>query len=797
MISDLKFAFRQLAKSPGFAAAAVLILALGIGANSAIFSIVNAVLLEPLPYPNPDRLVQVCEMPYPGVHIPFASGGAFMDWQDQSTQLESIAAAHSVDENLTGDGDPIRLSGLEVSADYLRVFRITPTLGRDFLPKEDAPGGNRDVVIVSYELWQSRLHQDPAIIGKPIHLDGQSLTVIGILPPHALFANNASFLTPSTIRADSWKLSRDYDYVVSIVGRLKPGATAIQASEELTVAKRAVKSLYPVFKQKWTVGMLSLHDEIFGNMRPYVLTLLGAVGVVLLIACANVANLLLARANVRQPEIALRVALGATTGRIVRQLLTESLLLALAGGMAGLVLGQLSIKPLIAFVGIGETAGAAIGINARILYFTFGASCATGLIFGIIPALSAARPNLNEQLKEGARGSTVGPRRRMQALLLISETALTVLLLVTTGLLLRSFVKALNADSGFNRENILVFEFSVPNSKAPTPAHRVRLGQRILDRIAQIPGVSLVGMASSVPMNGNNNLGDLVSREDKPETRNDLGAGFDSVAGDFFKTLEIPLLRGRFFTRADDSESAPKVMIINDSLARTLFGKEDPLGRLLHFKGATWEIVGVVGSVRRYQLDYGPTPQLYFTQTYFPWRTCVVVRTKMPPLTLAQDVRRAVWDVDSEVPIANLTTLEQSVGNTLQVRRIMLVLLGIFALTALVLACAGIYGVIAYSVAQRTREVGIRIALGAETHQVVMMVLRQGITLVLIGLIIGAAASLGAGLLITSQLYGVSWADPLVMVTVAVVLLAVALLASWLPARRAASVNPVVALRAE
>jgi predicted permease len=797
LISDLKFAFRQLAKSPGFAAAAVLILALGIGANSAIFSIVNAVLLEPLPYPNPDRLVQVCEMPYPGVHIPFASGGAFMDWQDQSTQLESIAAAHSVDENLTGDGDPIRLSGLEVSADYLRVFRITPTLGRDFLPKEDAPGGNRDVVIVSYELWQSRLHQDPAIIGKPIHLDGQSLTVIGILPPHALFANNASFLTPSTIRADSWKLSRDYDYVVSIVGRLKPGATAIQASEELTVAKRAVKSLYPVFKQKWTVGMLSLHDEIFGNMRPYVLTLLGAVGVVLLIACANVANLLLARANVRQPEIALRVALGATTGRIVRQLLTESLLLALAGGMAGLVLGQLSIKPLIAFVGIGETAGAAIGINARILYFTFGASCATGLIFGIIPALSAARPNLNEQLKEGARGSTVGPRRRMQALLLISETALTVLLLVTTGLLLRSFVKALNADSGFNRENILVFEFSVPNSKAPTPAHRVRLGQRILDRIAQIPGVSLVGMASSVPMNGNNNLGDLVSREDKPETRNDLGAGFDSVAGDFFKTLEIPLLRGRFFTRADDSESAPKVMIINDSLARTLFGKEDPLGRLLHFKGATWEIVGVVGSVRRYQLDYGPTPQLYFTQTYFPWRTCVVVRTKMPPLTLAQDVRRAVWDVDSEVPIANLTTLEQSVGNTLQVRRIMLVLLGIFALTALVLACAGIYGVIAYSVAQRTREVGIRIALGAETHQVVMMVLRQGITLVLIGLIIGAAASLGAGLLITSQLYGVSWADPLVMVTVAVVLLAVALLASWLPARRAASVNPVVALRAE
>jgi putative ABC transport system permease protein len=429
--------------------------------------------------------------------------------------------------------------------------------------------------------------------------------------------------------------------------------------------------------------------------------------------------------------------------------------------------------------------------------FTLGASCASGLVFGIVPALSAARANLNDQLKEGPRGSTSGSRRRVQALLLISETALTVLLLVTTGLLLRSFVKAADAEPGFNKENVLVFEYSVPNAKAPNVADRVRLGRRVLDRIGQIAGVSQVGMASSVPMNGGNGLGDLVSREERPETRNDFSAGFDAVAGDFFQTLEIPLLRGRYLTRADDRESAPKVMIINDALAASLFGKEDPLGRLLHFKGSAWEVVGVVGSVRRYQLDYVATPQLYFAQTYFPWRTCIVARTVVPPKTLGAQVRLALKDVDPDLPLANMTTLEQSVSNTLQVRRIMLVLLGIFALTALMLACVGIYGVIAYSVAQRRQEVGIRIALGAEAGQVIAMVLGQSIRLVLVGLAIGLVASFGAGVLIADQLYGVSKLDPLVMASVSLALLAAALAASWLPARRAALVDPVVALRAE
>jgi predicted permease len=385
----------------------------------------------------------------------------------------------------------------------------------------------------------------------------------------------------------------------------------------------------------------------------------------------------------------------------------------------------------------------------------------------------------------------------MQSLLIVSETVLTVILLVSAGLLLRSFVKALNSNPGFNRENVLTFDLTQPGSKAPTNGHRVRFVHDILQHIEQIPGVASAGMASSTPMNGIVGYGDLVSRDDRPATRNDLNAGFDSVAGDFFKVVGIPLMRGRFFTEADNDEKAPKVMIINESLARRFFGEEDPIGRLLHFKDAAWEVVGVVGSVRQYQLDVDPQPQVYFPQVYFPWYTSIVVRTQVPPLTLVAQVRRAIQAVDPEQPIANLGTLEQSVGNTLQTRRIMLTLLSMFAATALILACIGIYGVMAYAVAQRTREMGIRIALGAGAGQVVALVMRNGLKLVLIGLGIGAACSVGVGYLIASQLYNVSKTDPTVFALVALALLTATMAACWLPARKATRVNPIEALRAE
>jgi len=797
-MNDLRFALRQFTKSPGFVIVAVLTLALGIGANTAIFSVVDALLLKPLPYPESDRLVQVWEAPNTGGRA-VTSGGVFMDWQDHTTQLETIAAAHASNKNLTGDGEPVRISGLEVSADYLRVLRLNPVLGRGFAPADDAPGGDRHVVVITYELWQSRFQGDRAVVGRAIRLDGESFTVIGVLPPHGLLAPNVSFLTPATIRAEAWKQSRDYNYVCAVIGRLKPGATLTRATAELTAAKQALNSSYPKFKVPWTVTLQTLHEATFGNTRPYVLTLLAAVGVVLLIACANVANLLLAKASSRQGEVAVRIALGATTGRIIRQLLTESMLLALAGGAAGVLLGWRAIDPLVTFTGVQAVPGVSIGIDARVLLFALATTFATGLLFGIFPALSIAKPDLNQHLKEGARGSTTGARRRLQSLLIISETALTVVLLVSAGLLLRSFVKALTADAGFKSENVLTFDLSQPGTKAPTIGHRVRFVREILQRVGQIPGVASVGMASSTPMNGNFYYGDLVTREDQPDTRNDsrFAAGFDSVAGDFFQTLGIPLLRGRFFTEADNDEAAPKVMIVNDVLARRLFGEEDPLGRLLHFKDATWEIVGVVDSVRRFTLGVDPTPQVYYPQVYFPWYTSIVVRTRMPPLTLAPDVRRAVQAVDPEQPIANLGTLEQSVGNSVQVSRIVLTLVGLFAATALVLACIGIYGVMAYSVAQRTREMGIRIALGAGAEQVLALVLRDGMKLVLVGLAIGVVGSLGAGQLLSNQLYRVTGTDPLVFAMVAFVLLAVALLACWLPARRATRVNPVEALRAE
>jgi putative ABC transport system permease protein len=441
--------------------------------------------------------------------------------------------------------------------------------------------------------------------------------------------------------------------------------------------------------------------------------------------------------------------------------------------------------------------GESIGMNGRVLAFTLFASVATGVIFGLIPAFSATKQDVGARLKEGARGSTAGSHRRMQGLLLVSETALTVLLLLCAGLLLRSFVNAMNVDPGFKADNVLVFNISVPDSKAPGTADKVRFCQLLTERLGQVPGVLEVGMGSSVPMNGGNGLGDLISREDRPESRNDFGAGFDAVAGDYFKGLGIPLLSGRFLTRQDDSEKAPKVLVVNDVLARKFFENENPLGRQLHFKGAVWEIVGVVGSVRRYALEYEPSPQIYFAQTYFPWSICVVVHAKVPPLSLTNELRLAVRDVDPELPIADMRTLEMAVDATLQTRKVMLVLLGIFAATALVLACIGIYGVISYSVAQRTREMGIRMALGAGSGNVIALVIRQGLRLVLVGLGLGIAASLGAGVLIANQLYGVSKTDPAVMAGVIVILVVAAALASWLPARRASRVDPCVALRSE
>ncbi|HVU32087.1 MAG TPA: ABC transporter permease [Opitutaceae bacterium] len=798
MYQDLRFAVRQLAKSPGFTIVAILTLALGIGANTAIFSAVNALLLNPLPYPEPERLVQVAEVPNTG-GFATCDGGIFSDWEDQTTMLESIAAFHRIDKNLTSDGDPVRISGAEVSARYLHVLRLNPILGRDFAPAEDAPGGDRHVIILSYDLWESRFQGDPKVIGRSVRIDAENFTVIGVLPAQALLNPSIGFLAPATIRADSYKLVRNYNYVCNVIGRLKPGVTAQQAAAELTAARRSVVSQYPSFRQSWSVGVRSLQEATYGNTRPFVLTLLAAVGAVLLIACANVANLVLVRSSTRQAELAVRVAMGASVGRLVRQLMTESMLLATAGGIAGLLLGAWAINPLVLFTRLNVNApGVTVGIDAHVLWFTIAATCLTGILFGVFPAMIAARPQVTDALKEGARGSTSAGRRRLQAILIVAETSLTVVLLVTAGLLLRSFLRAFTSSTGFDRAHAIVFNYTQPMSKAPSVDHRIRFARDVLRQIAGIPGVEHVGLASSTPMNGRVGFGDFVSREDQPATRNDLNAGFDSAEGEFFPALGVPLLRGRFFTEADSVENAPRVMIINEALARRLFPTEDPLGGLLNFKNATWQVVGVVGNVRQFQLDVDPQPHVYVPVRHFPWYTSVVIRTHVAPLSIADDVRRAVLAVDREQPIANLSTLDEAVERSLQTRRMMLTLVTLFAAIALALSALGIYGVMAYSVSNRTREIGIRMALGAGISRVLALVMGDGVRLVATGLALGAVGSYVAARLIGSTLlYATSSGDPLVFTLVALVLLGVALLASWIPARRATHINPVEALRAE
>jgi len=794
-MNDLRFAFRQLLKSPGFTAVAVLTLALGIGANTAIFSIVNTLLFKPLPYPDSGNIINVWETPNTG-GIAGSTGGIFMDWEDSQTQLEYIAAMHGSSLNLTGTGDPVRLNGSEVTADFLRVMRVKPLLGRDFTRSEDGKGGDHHVVILSHRVWKNRLKSDPDIIGKTIQLELEGFTVVGVLSPDALPIFDFDYLVPAAIRGLEWKQNYDYKYPVVVFGRLKSGASTQQLSTELKTIKEARKDRYPAYRLAWGITTQSMQESFFGSTRTPVLILFASVGVVLLIACANVANLQLARATSRQGEIAVRAALGASTGRIIRQLLTESLILSLLGGLFGLLLGSFLIDPLIAISNAQPPPGITITVDWQVLCFSIAAACLTGLLFGLFPALSMAKPNLNESLKEGSRGSG-SKRMRLQASLIIAETALTVVLLSSAGLLLRSFIKAMNADAGFNRYNVITFELNQAGPKVPTLEHRIRFISNVLAEVERVPGVDCAAMSSTSPMNGRNSFGDFVSREDKPETRNNVNAGYDAVAGNFFKASGIPLLRGRIFTDADNQEKAPRRMVINQVLAQRLFGDEDPLGRFLHFQDNTWEIIGVVGNVRQYQLDLDPAPQVYFPQVFFPWANAILVRTHLPALTLTDDIRRAVQRIDPDQPLANLSTLEQSVALSLRPRQSVITLLGLFSGVALVLACIGIYGVTAYTVSQRTREMGIRIALGADSGQVISLVLGDGLKLVSIGLVLGLLGSLGAGRALGSQLYHIRWFDPLVLAGVVCALLAAAYLACLLPARRATKVNPIEALRAD
>ncbi|MDQ8205393.1 ABC transporter permease [Pelagicoccus sp. SDUM812003] len=794
---DLAFAARNLRKSPGFAFVAIFTLAIGIGGNTAIFSVLNGLLLNPLPYPDSQRIVQVNESPGPNA-FGAAGGGSFLLWERQNEHFDKIAGSHTMSHNFSGRGDPEVVRGLEVTPQYLSVFGLRPQLGRDFRPEDDQAGSNEHVTIISHRFWQQQFDGDPNVIGKYAVFDDQGYEIIGVLEPEALLDPEIDFLSPTGILNDEMKQSFGYHYVTFVVARLKPGATSEAAAAQLTALKLQNNDLYPPRKKEWVVSVDLLQERLFGGARQSLNLLIGAVGAVLLIACVNVANLLLSKTASRRSELALRLAVGATKGRIIRQLLTESLLLSCLGGLVGIGIAAITIDPLVTFAGISDIQRLTIGLDLRVLGFALGAALLTGFLFGLIPALKAARPDVNEHLKDGARSGTSGGRRKLQSILVISETALTAILLVVAGLLIQSFVNAANEDVGFNRDGLLVFRINPSGDNASSIEKRVRYADRLLAEFRAIPGATEVALITNMPMNGRTFYGDSLQRADKIEEDNNITAGFDAISPGFFNTLDIPILAGRDLSEADNREDAHKVMLINQSMVERFFPDgEDPLGKHMIFKGDPYEVVGVVGDINRFGVDTQSPRQVYIPLAQFPWSTHFAIRTDLPPLSLIPQVRKAVQNVQPGQPIFEVDTMENLANQTLSFRTMMLSLLSIFAGASLVLACVGIYGVMAYSVTQRTREMGIRLALGAKTQGVTNMVVKDGLLVIGIGLVVGILGAVFAGRLLQNQLYEVDSFDPFTYIGVAIVLLAVGAAACFLPARRASRVDPMTSLRCE
>jgi len=795
-MQDLKFALRQLLKSPGFTAVAVLTLALGIGANAAIFSVINSVLIEPLAYPQPQQLVNIWETT-PGGGRNSVSGGVFKDWREEGSTFSDVALFKEVRLNLTGSGTPEHVAGMWVSTEYPQVLGIQPLLGRSFAPDEDTLGGNNGVVMLAHPFWQRRYGGDPGIIGQSITLNQTPYTVIGVLPPGALLQDDAMFLVPFVfnVDTDTVKWNRGY-HCCGAIGRMNPGVTVAEAQAELRGVKQRLASEYPAWKQDWSVDVVPLREELTGDLRPTLGILLGTVSLVLLIACVNVSNLLLARGNARSREMAIRAALGASSGRLVRQLLIESLLLAFVGCALGLLLAMFSIRLLPTLLAgmVPQRMHPALDLNVTVFSILLAGGC--GVLFGLLPAIRASRPDVSHTFKETDRGGHSASRRRSQSALIVAEFAFTLILLIGAGLFLRSFARLLAVDPGFNPRQTLAFDLSLPKVKYPTAEEQQRFLRELTERIEALPGVESAGAATTLPLS-NRGRGSAVRRADQTKAQ-DYGVQDDFVSGDYFSAMQIPLLHGRLFTDADHLPTAPPVLVIDAKVARELYPDEDPIGKIVSYGPLSWEIVGVVAAIHHSSVSQEPRARIFGPRAHFSYPTAgMVVRSALPPPVLVETVRRTVLSVDPDQPIANVRTLEEAVQRSLSRQRTTLVLLGLFALVAMTLACIGIYGVISYSVGQRARELGVRAALGAQRADLIRLVLFGGVRLSLVGIGIGLAAALFLSRLVETLLFEVRAHDPLVFLSSVGLLGCVALLAIYLPARRAARVDPMVALRNE
>ncbi|HWT02783.1 MAG TPA: ABC transporter permease [Pyrinomonadaceae bacterium] len=803
---DLRYSLRTLVKNPGFTAVAVIALALGIGANSAIFSVVNTVLLRPLPYKDPDRLVMVWEDDTKGGYPRDTPAAAnYVDWRAQNQVFEGMAAMADTSFNLTGAGDPERLEGKLVSADLFPLLGVEPQLGRAFLPEEDRPGGNR-VVLLSHGLWQRRFGSDPKITGQPLTLNGESYTVVGVMPPHFRFPGEEAELWAPIAFTPEEAANRGRHYL-KVLARMKQGVTLGQAQAEMSTIAARLQQQHPDQNKDLGAAVTSLHEYVAGDIRPALLVLLGAVGFVLLVACANVANLLLARAAARQKEIAIRVALGASRFRLIRQFLTESVLLAALGGVVGLLLSLWGVGLLQAFIPQSISQVKAVGVDGKVLVFTLLVSLLTGLIFGLAPATQASNFNLNETLKEGGRDSAAGSRgNRIRGLLVVAEVAVSLLLLIGAGLLINSFLRLRSVDPGFRTDNLLTMEVVLPETKYSEHAQRAAFYTDLLRRVEALPGVKSAAVTTNLPLypQGNSISFSIEGRPD-PATGRKPTVVTRVISPQYFSTMGIQFLQGRQLNEQDRADS-PAVAVISETMARRFWPDGDPLGKRITPGRADstdpndWiTIVGVAKDVRQFELNAEPKPQMYlsYEQAGFFEPNDLVVSTSVEPLSLASAVRKAVWEVDKDQPVSNVRTMEDILSGSIARQRFSMLLLGVFAGLALVLAAVGIYGVISYSVAQRTREIGLRMALGAQRSDVVKMVVGQGLKLVLIGVAFGLAAAFVLTRVMSSLLFGVSATDPVTFLVISLVLICVALLASFIPARNATKVDPMIALRAE